>query len=504
MSNGKSPGPSFIMAELLKILPDNLVDVISILFNRLFKELKIPSSWELIRLSLIKKNNNEYRPIGITNQLRKLFEKILLTRLETKCIFSKQQGGFQRYIGTQNHALVLDNMLRRSNGQAIAVALDLRKAYDTVDRKVLYCKLVNKFNFSAAEVTLLFSLLENNEVEIVQAELRKTKHLTLGLPQGCVLSPVLFNAFIDDIVEYIEPRLRNKILIYADDILLISTIPSEIENIIRQVEKHSRDNNYKLNPTKCKIMTNCTSELRICGSILERVSKIKYLGYMYNLKGLDVDGNVDIIKSKIFGRAAMIKRFVTCPKIVNGMHINTPKILLNAYKTYCRPLIDFPLALMATFKYTREKCEAIQRGLLKYMLGLNHRVPTSILYGIIDIEKVDYRGLVLTNNLRLRSEKLCKELLYKKCYDENNTRILSFIKTTKEVHDLIYGKKQIKDHVKRNKVVDGFNIECFSNKKLFDKFIFEINNKVVDNRESEELEDILIKYIILMKEKMYI
>lgn len=308
------------------------------------------------------------------------------------------------FIGTQNHALILDNKLRRSNGKAIVVTLDIRKAYDTVDRRILFRKLIHRHGFGESDMKIIYELMEYNEVEIVQEGIVKSKKLNLGLPQGCTLSPVLFNAFIDDICDYFGEEYRDNILLYADDIVIISEDEEIIRGMLRVIETHSNDNNYKLNPSKCYVMTNKQANFSIYDTEIIKTEKIKYLGFIYNLKGLDVSGNIEIIRTKIFGRAAMLRRFITSANILNPAHTNTSLILVNAYKVYCRPLIEYPLAIMSCFKYMRDGCEKLQRGILKYLFGINHRIPTKILYGLVPTETTTFRGLKLANNLRLRSE----------------------------------------------------------------------------------------------------
>lgn len=502
MCNGKSTGPSFINAELLKILPRNTLYILKVLFDKILMEKTIPEKWKLIRLALIPKGNNEFRPIGIMNQARKLFEKIFLARIENKLRFCSQQGGFVKGLGTQNHALIMDGMLRRSNGKAAVITIDIRKAYDTVDRLLLYAKLKNRFSLSTAHIEILYELLENNTVEVVQGTMREHKHLGLGLPQGCVLSPVLFNAFIDDLIDYIRPGDRQSILIYADDIAIAHSNTESIYSMIEGIEKHSYDNNYRLNPGKCHLMTRNPAQFMIYGAEIARTNVIKYLGYMYNLKGLDMESNIQIIRAKIFGRAAMLKRFVTSSNIINPRHANIPRTLQQVYKTYCRPLIDYPLALMCSFKYVRERCETIQRGILKYLTGITHRIPTTILYSIVRIETVAFRGIRLTNSLRIRSEICEHNTRYAGWYSRENTRIVKFVKSTVEVHEEIKNRREaIENHIQNQDKTGGFSITNITNKKMFEEFIRLINIRIKCERDNEEIEDIIIRYISSIKER---
>lgn len=493
LRNGKSSGPSFIKAEILKLLTDSLIDVLKYIFNRIIKKGLIPNAWKRITLACVPKGNNEVRPIGITNQVRKVFEKIILNRINIS--FIQNQGGFIKRIGTQNHAIIMDDLLRHSNGKAIVVALDIKKAYDTVDRAILYRKLHNKFKVPFKMITLLYELLEHNIIELKQGEISLNKSLTLGLPQGCVLSPMLFNVFINDIIENMGCDSRN-LLLYADDILIISDNEIIIRRMISEIETHSINNNYRLNPKKCNFMTSKEIELQIYGVNIEKVIVLKYLGYYFNLKGLDLRENINTIRSKIFARAAMIKRFVHSSNIVNPLNVNTSALLVNHYKTYCRPIIDYFISLMSSYKTLIYKSEILQKGIVKFLFGFVHRFPTKLLYSLIEIEMIEFRSFRLMNGLRKRIESLNEEYLCKVIYLKSNTKIIKNIKNMALNSEFQEHKDEelVKVHCVNNKIIGGISISSIRNKRELLKFIKIMNSKVKKNM-NERNYDLLYEYI---------
>lgn len=490
MRNGKSSGPSFIRSELLKIMPDNLLGIIKYMFNKILESKRLPEEWKRISLACVPKGNNEVRPIGITNQLRKVFEKILLNKIKIE--FIPNQGGFISNLGTQHHSLILDNALRRYNGNAIAVALDIKKAYDTVNRNMLYTKLNNKFQIPYNIIEMLYELLENNIIELTQGSLAISKILSLGLPQGCVLSPLLFNVFINDIIESLSNTHAGNVLLYADDILIISDNENKVNEIIACIEEHSVNNKYKLNPMKCSFMTKKNIDIKIYNECIEKVSVLKYLGYFFNLKGLDLNENLLTIRSKIFKRAALIKRFITSSNIINPMHTNTAGIIINHYKTYCRPILDYYITLMTPYKTLLYKTEIIQKGILKFLFGLVHRLPSKLLYSLIEIEIIEFRAKRLTNIFRKRIEMLNDKYICKGVYNKNNTKIIKFIKNTVNEYNLNNTSKKdcLQLHLNQNKVIPGFCITHINNKKNLFRFTKVVNLKVKENITNEDKEQI--------------
>ncbi|TBU04387.1 putative reverse transcriptase [Hamiltosporidium tvaerminnensis] len=203
---------------------------------------EIPTSWKRHCITPIPKGEGDYRPISLIEKTRKLLEKIILSKISFK--IRKQLAGFQEKHSTLNHALFLVNLLRTSNGGMICVTLDIKKAYDTVDRNKLYEKLLKFQKLSLLDTQLIASLVENNQYTIKKATTELFKAAVVGLPQGSIISPSPFNVFIDDIFSYILRNLRKGILLYADDIIIFASTVSQLTDMINSIENHAKDNNY--------------------------------------------------------------------------------------------------------------------------------------------------------------------------------------------------------------------------------------------------------------------
>ena len=108
----------------------------------------------------IPKDSKAFRPISLIECFRKLFEKIIEKRM---CFpVSAQQGGFVRGLSMVDRAMIFDNHLRKSNGNLRVVAMDIKKAYDSVDRRLLYRKLESR-GISRQMLRILVSLMEDNK-----------------------------------------------------------------------------------------------------------------------------------------------------------------------------------------------------------------------------------------------------------------------------------------------------------------------------------------------------
>ena len=83
--------------------------------------------------------------------------------------------------------------------------LDFKAAYDMVDRRILWTLLAKRFKMSTALIRLLRALFDFNfsRLEISGKKSEKIFHLR-GLPQGSSLSPILFNFYIDSLIDLIQ------------------------------------------------------------------------------------------------------------------------------------------------------------------------------------------------------------------------------------------------------------------------------------------------------------
>ena len=134
---------------------------------------------------------------------------------------SDRQFGFRKGISTEQMLLAVTDgfhaMLDTKSPRFIAhLSLDIRKAFDTVDHKLLLYKLKHHFHFSDETVNLFNSYFSNRKQSMkVSSFISPALLITKGVPQGSVLGPLLFNLMVNDMLQSHE-----RVFSYADDTLI--------------------------------------------------------------------------------------------------------------------------------------------------------------------------------------------------------------------------------------------------------------------------------------------
>ena len=393
LRNGKAAGPSGINNEMLKGSVDLLIPRLLHLFNKVLQTGEVPGKWKRISFYPLKKDATNFRPIALTEVIRKVFERLILARIN--CKFADQQAGFVRGRSTVDHAIAFDDLLRKGRGNLKAVALDITKAYDSVDRRILYEKLL-KNGLNPRLVRIIVGLSENVQCNVKVGDLESDKiTMTRGLPQGSVISPVLFNFFINDIVQYIPENDRNKILLYADDVLLIGYSGESLQRLVDCVEEHSKVNCYRFNPKKCIYLSSTQLNITVHGSLIQRNDVLRYLGFYFNSRGIDMFKTVSVARRAAVFKAVVIRKGI---RQIYGKYPD-PGLVVNFYKAYIRPSLDYSIGICLANAGILKKMEILQKKIVKYLFKWSRRSATKIIYAVLPLEEIELRAKILAQKI---------------------------------------------------------------------------------------------------------
>ena len=310
---GKSPGLDKILNEFLKSGREMLSTVITMLFNKILQSGKYPEQWSVNVLSTIHKGGckndlDNYRGISVSSCFGKLYGSLLSCRLEetiTKFgLIGPHQIGFLKGHRTADHIFVVNSLINKivkKDGKSIYGAfIDLRKAYDSVDRSFLFNKLWS-FGFEGNFLQSIRAMYQSVYQRVkIKNMLLDPIIATRGLKQGCHLSPLLFNLFIEDINQQFGEicdqvnvdGMNFSHLLYADDLLLLSTTPSGLQTCLDRIESYFSKWNLEVNLKKSNVVVfNRTGKIshdmtfHLTNQNLDLTNRYKYLGTLMSSTG---------------------------------------------------------------------------------------------------------------------------------------------------------------------------------------------------------------------------
>lgn len=345
MPNKPSSGYDEVPIKVIKYISKYLVYPLSYIFNLCIKLGVFPEQLKLaIIIPLFKKGDKElienYRPIAILSCFSKLFERIIHNRIykfiNDHNLLSVHQHGFRPGHSTNSAAFELTNYIYEAldkNKLTLTLFFDLTRAFDCVNRSFLIKKL-NSLGIREPLNIFIDSFLCNRKIAVkLDGQISNTSTLKYGVPQGSVLSPLLFILFINDLDHNVIKELNILIVMFADDTTICLTADSLEELQIKSNTLLSifydwcYSNKLIINTEKTKYVMfhkrrkveNIT--LILNNSILERVASIKFLGLHVD-ENLTWTNHIDYVITKLNSTYYAIR---------NLRHIMDRKYLLNIY-----------------------------------------------------------------------------------------------------------------------------------------------------------------------------
>ena len=403
LPKGKASGINGMINEALQAAPEILTEALMPIFEWCWKFAIIPDSWKCSRLQPVPKKGDlsvikNYRPISLTEALRKLFEIMMMPLVVGAAEpLSIEQGGFRLSRGTMDQVAVLQEWIsrRKALGQGRSMAfLDIKAAYDQVDRKVLWQKCLAK-GMDSHIIDLMKALFEGNSAVVgIGGSQSGTFQMNSGVLQGSPLSPILYSIFIDDIVTAInEASSRTGMtigghqlncLLYADDIVLLGCSVSHLKRMLEACEFHSIQNRYRFGVPKCELVcSERTTDIKLYGDSLDQSPTFTYLGTIFGADGIIWKDHITRMGAKALKAAGSLNS-LGCNN--GGFTIRTS---LELYRSMIRPILEYGLAISPK-SVTKEiqklsnKCQRLMTG-----TGRNGCAFTTGLF--LDLEPMELR-----------------------------------------------------------------------------------------------------------------
>lgn len=407
-----------INPKFLKLLLPCILKYLTYIFNNILTTCEYPLLWKKAKILPIPKANRvktEYRPISILPFLSKVFEKAILKQLQrylfANNLLSSAQSGFRAKRSCKTALLLVVDDIRKAMDKSCCTfltLLDFSKAFDTVNHFVLCKKLLSKFRLSPSAVKLLYSYLTGRQQCVaVGNRLSSLLRITAGVPQGSVLSPLLFSMYVNELPELVK---HCSVHMFADDVQLylncpLTNISSAIDKVnvdLEIIQQWALKHSLSLNPGKSKTLciykqqldTSNFPPVKLGESVIEYVRTAKNLGLVFN-ENLSWNDHIATTVGKVYNGLRLL--WCSQRSIPTATKMLLAKSLLLPVLTYCCEVfcnVDYN---------TKRKLNIIYNNLARYVFNKRRFDHISAyskqITGLRFEDLITYRSLILLHGI---------------------------------------------------------------------------------------------------------
>lgn len=411
LNNSKSHDIDDIQIKPVKFVIDVVAPLLVYIFNLALSSGQFPNNMKLAKVSVLHKGGDKnlvtnYRPISVLPIFSKGLEKIILYRLDnffTKTsVLTDSQFGFRKGKSTES-ALISQKEIILHNIECklltLGIFIDLSKAFDCLNHSTLLDKL-SCYGIRGTPLILIHSYLEHRKQCVsVSDHVSSLQILKFGVPQGSILGPLLFNVYINDLVNICH---QARFVMYADDtsIFLSASNMDELipmgNLVLEKFLSWSKINGLKINTVKSKailfrpvnkhVISNYT--LEIGTDQIEIVKQHKTLGVIFS-EHMQWDNHIEYLVTKLSKVVGIICHCRSLLPVNIKMQIY--HALFSSQINYCH------LVWGTTTKSNINKLTILQKKMLRFIANVpydTHTEPLFLKFNIMRIASVyEYRLL---------------------------------------------------------------------------------------------------------------
>lgn len=324
---GKKGGLDWVRNEFLKCCPDEYIGLLTRLFNLVLSTGFVPAEWcigsilPLYKGKGSRSNPDNYRGITLLSCIGKLFTAAINQRLqffvERNNLLGEEQAGFRAEHSTLDHIFSLHMLIKlyqQRNRRIYAAFVDYKKAFDLVDRSLLWRKVMD-IGVKGRVLKVVVSMYEfAKSCVTIDGRSSDSFICNIGVRQGENLSPLLFAIFLSDFKEFLADNFdglvsldndiqgmadneefvalqRLFVLLYADDTILLAEDQQSLQRALNALFEYCERWKLTVNTVKTQVVVFSRGTVRLRpvfwygGTQLKVVDHYVYLGVAFYSNG---------------------------------------------------------------------------------------------------------------------------------------------------------------------------------------------------------------------------
>ena len=401
-----APGRDGITWRMVNTLRPSIP--VDIFIKECWKVSEVSTEWSHDTLIALPKDFNKshrdpsnLRPIFLQSVLMKIPDGVIDRRIQNKihenALLHPEQGGFVRERGTQEQSAILREIccFAREYSQPLYIAfLDCKAAFDRVLRFLLFSKMHSFAGVDDDSWRILCKMYSKTTAQLGELIIE----ILSGIREGGLSSPNCYNIFTNDLTTKLKESGEGVsigllilicILLFADDIVLLSETPQGLQRLLDITWKFAKDNHMSFGIHKCAVlrlepMPNVDNEnvdekmeepeqaegefvppdfeWKLGDRVLEVRKSYKYLGAEETMR----DNYTEFLARK---KKDVTVRLLEVQKFGGRRGGLRPLDLRKLYTTMVRPIIEFDLTLLPYNNDVIKVLETMQYKCVRQLFG---------------------------------------------------------------------------------------------------------------------------------------